>query len=115
MPISNQFALREAFSDVVGMKFLGVSGAQQVEMEYDLAAGSVLAAVDSFISPKSLPNALKWDAGNYVLSLLVASAPSIEFTAELWRADASGNLLQQIGSRPATQTAAAAVSGDPVL
>jgi len=96
------------------MKFLGPASVVQIELDYPLAAGAALAVVDQFITPAPLPNTISWQAGNYAVSLLVANANNVSFTIEIWRADALGNLLSQIGSRPALQTAAGAIPSSPV-
>jgi len=108
------FSLREAESDVSNLKVLGpYSGIQNIQLDYSLAAGQVLGVVDSFLTPAPLPNATKWAAGSYAVVLVVAEAISISFSVALYRADANGNILEQIGVTPSVQTADAAPT-DPV-
>lgn len=104
MPATYSFLLREAPSDVVGPKTLSDAGGLPIELDYALAAGAGIALVDSFLSAAPLPGVGLWVAGTYLVGLNVAQANLIAFTVELWRADANGNDVAQIGARPATQT-----------
>lgn len=110
-----KFALREAPSDVSGFNVLAeVAGIYPVELDFALAANAALGVVASFLTPAPSPNQVEWVAGEYVVGLLVVAGPSIEFTVALWRADLNGNLLAQIGSTPANQTAPGASEVTPV-
>lgn len=104
------FYLREAMSDVSGMKVLGPAPntVSPVELDYPLAANAALAQIDAFITPASLPSVLAWNSGAYALYLEIVNAAGVSFTVELWRADLNGNDLEILGSRPALQTASGA-------
>lgn len=106
MSLLFQFSLREAKSDVMGVKFLSPdAGEDPIELDYVLAASASLAVVASFITQQSLPNKQIWDAGNYSVNLAVVNATEISFTAALQRTDLNGNILQQLGSTPSVTTA----------
>jgi len=106
-----QFYLREAASDVAGEKILAeFNSPLATELDYSLAAGAPLGQVDSFITAPSQPNSAAWAAGAYTVTLMVQSGLNAFFTVELWRADANGNDIAQIGVRPAAQLG---VSGGP--
>lgn len=110
------FSLREAESDINGFKVLGpYSGIQDIELDYALAAGQALGEIDQFLTPAPLPNSVLWAAGNYTVALAVVNAQNISFSVALYRCDANGNILQQIGLTPAVQTAAAAAPTNPVV
>jgi hypothetical protein len=130
------FSLREALSDVANMKILGAEPGIALELDYPLAAGAglgsgygsgaygefpygegggLIALLDSFLTPASLPNATVWQAGVWAVSLAVVAATDIAFTVSFYRADADGNILEQIGSTPALQTASAASEAAPEI
>lgn len=97
-----QLALREAASDIVTDRLLAeFSSPLPIQLDYQLAANAPLAQIDTFISSQSVPNSAAWGKGSYVLTLVVKNGMNVSFTIELWRTDASGNDIAQIGSRPA--------------
>lgn len=103
------FSLREAPSDVSGLKTLSEAAGLPIELDYSLAAGAPLALVDSFLSAAPYPGVGLWTAGTYLVGLNVARALSIEFAVELWRTDLNGNDLAQVGTRTANQTGTGAI------
>lgn len=109
------FALREALSDISGMKILGAQPGLPIELDYQLAANAPLSVLDSFITPATIPAATEWQAGTWLAALNVVNATSVAFTLALYRTDANGNILSQIGSTPGVQTAASASPAAPQL
>ena len=111
------FYLREALSDVAGMKVLGpyADSRYPTELDYQLAASQSIEQVDTFLSPASLPSVAQWQPGNYTLDLQVVNGLNVAFTVELWRADLSGNDLQIIGARAAIQEVSGAAPINPIV
>ena len=101
------FFVREADSDVTNQRVLGdYASGIQIQLDSVLAAGAALATVQTFLTPKPLPGKAKWEAGAYTLTLEVAGATSVSYTAQLWRADKTGADVAQVGAQPAVQTGA---------
>lgn len=103
--MAQRFILREATSDIAGALVLSdIASRVVVPMDFVLAAAAALGTVEDFVSPQPLPGVQTWKAGGYTLTLEVVKSPSINFTAELWRADKDGVDVSQVGSQPSIQS-----------
>lgn len=109
------FSLREALSDISGMKILGGQPGIPIELDYSLAANAGLSVMDSFITPATIPSSTLWNAGTWIVLLNLIGADSLSLTVALYQADTDGNILGQIGTTPSVKTAADASPANPVI
>lgn len=92
------FYLREAASDISGMKMLADFGARlEVRLDYSLASSVSVGVIDQFLSAPNRPGLTSWPAGDFVLALNVAALSNAAYGVELWRAAVNGADIALIG------------------